>query len=71
MKIGWIDFSKEQRGKVLSVLKLLAEPGAVDEIGIGIIRDSFADILFPGTLRRPPLNRQVKHKDYFDLLMIA
>ena len=22
-------------------------------------------------LRRPPLNRQVKHKDYFDLLMIA
>lgn len=49
MKIGWIDFSKEQRGKVLSVLKLLAEPGAVDELGIGIIRDSFADILFPGT----------------------
>ena len=24
-----------------------------------------------GELRRPPLNRQVKHKDYFDLLMIA
>ena len=22
-------------------------------------------------MRRPPLNRQVKHKDYFDLLMIA
>jgi len=49
MKIGWIDFSKEQRGKVLSVLKLLSEPGAVDELGIGIIRDNFADILFPGT----------------------
>ncbi|MHB8064917.1 MAG: DUF6361 family protein [Ruminiclostridium sp.] len=49
MQIGWIDFSKEQRSKVLSVLKLLSEPGAVDELGIGIIRDSFADILFPGT----------------------
>jgi hypothetical protein len=49
MKIGWVDFSKEQRGKVLSVLKLLSEPGALDELGIGIIRDGFADILFPGT----------------------
>lgn len=49
MKIGWVDFSKEQRGKVLSVLKLLSEPGALDELGIGIIRDSFADVLFPGT----------------------
>jgi len=49
MQIGWIDFSKEQRSKVLSVLKLLSEPGAVDELGIGIIRDSFSDILFPGT----------------------
>lgn len=34
---------------VLSVLKLLSEPGAVDELGIGIIRDGFANILFPGT----------------------
>lgn len=49
MQIGWIDFSKEQRSKVLSVLKLLSEPGAVDELGIGIIRDGFANILFPGT----------------------
>ena len=49
MKIGWVDFSKEQRGRVLSVLKLLSEPGALDELGIGIIRDGFADILFPGT----------------------
>lgn len=49
MQIGWIDFSKEQRNKVLSVLKLLSEPGAVDELGIGIIRDGFADIFFPGT----------------------
>ena len=49
MQIGWIDFSKEQRGKVLSILRLLSESGAVDEMGIGIIRDSFANCLFPGT----------------------
>jgi len=49
MQLGWVDFSKEQRSKVLSVLKLLSEPGAVDELGIGIIRDGFANILFPGT----------------------
>jgi hypothetical protein len=49
MQIGWIDFSREQRGKVLSILRLLSEPGAVDEMGIGIIRDSFANCFFPGT----------------------
>ena len=49
MSIGWIDFSKEQRNKVLSVINLLSEPGAVDELGIGIIRDAFANTFFPGT----------------------
>ena len=49
MSLGWIDFSKSDRNIAFSVLKLLEEPGAVDEMGIGIIRDAFADILFPGT----------------------
>lgn len=49
MPLGWIDFSKSDRNIAHSVLKLLEEPGAVDEMGIGIIRDGFADILFPGT----------------------
>jgi hypothetical protein len=49
MNIGWIDFSKEQRNKVLSVINLLSEPGAVDELGVGTIRDSFSNIFFPGT----------------------
>jgi len=30
------------------VLDLLAEKGVVDELGIGVIRDAFADLLFPG-----------------------
>lgn len=49
MQLGWIDFSKEERDKVLNVIHLLEEPGAVDELGIGIIRDGFANYFFPGT----------------------
>ncbi|NLZ92653.1 MAG: hypothetical protein GX922_01355 [Firmicutes bacterium] len=49
MQLGWIDFSKEERDKVLDVINLLTEEGAVDELGIGIIRDSFANLFFPGT----------------------
>jgi hypothetical protein len=49
MKIGWIDFSKKQRNKVISVINLLREKEALDELGIGTIRDGFADIFFPGT----------------------
>ena len=30
MSIGWIDFSKDERNKVLNVIHLLDEPGAVD-----------------------------------------
>ena len=49
MSLGWIDFSKNERDKVLNVIHLLDEPGAVDELGIGAIRDAFADYFFPGT----------------------
>jgi hypothetical protein len=46
--IGWIDFSSEHRERVRTVIDLLASPGVVDELGIGMIRDSFSDTLFPG-----------------------
>ncbi len=46
--IGWIDFSSEHREKVKSVIDLLSTPGVIDELGIGVIRDSFSDSLFPG-----------------------
>ena len=49
LSLGWVDFSKSDRDMVLSVLRQLTEPGAVDELGIGTIRDGFSDILFPGT----------------------
>lgn len=46
--IGWIDFSSEHRDKVRTVLDLLKKRGVVDELGIGVIRDVFADLMFPG-----------------------
>jgi len=46
--LGWVDFSSEHREKVKSVIDLLATPTVVDELGIGVIRDSFSDSLFPG-----------------------
>ena len=49
MPLGWIDFSKSERNKVLSVLDLLSESGTLDELGIAPIRDGFADLFFPGT----------------------
>ena len=49
MQLGWIDFSKEDRQKALDVMNLLSEQGAVDELGIGIVRDAFANYFFSGT----------------------
>lgn len=47
--LGWIDFSKSERAKVLSVLDLLSQSGTLDELGIAPIRDAFSDLFFPGT----------------------
>ena len=49
MQLGWIDFSKNDRNKVLSVLDMLSEAGTLDELGIAPIRDGFASLFFPGT----------------------
>jgi len=47
-QLGWIDFSPDDRSKVRSVLASLSEPGTLDELGIGQVRDAFSDLLFPG-----------------------
>lgn len=49
LQIGWIDYGSRDRNKILSILSLLSAPEAVDELGIGVVRDGFADLLFPGT----------------------
>lgn len=43
MNLGWIDFSDSDRKKTMDVLRLFQEQGAVDELGIGVIRDGFAN----------------------------
>lgn len=47
-QLGWVDFSSDERNKVKLVLAALNEPGTLDELGIGQIRDAFANRLFPG-----------------------
>lgn len=49
MEFGWIDFSKTERNKVLSILDLLGEKGVLDELGISPIRDGYSNLFFPGT----------------------
>lgn len=46
--LGWIDFSKKQKEHTLAILEFLKPEGKVDELGIGVVRDAIADILFPG-----------------------
>ncbi len=46
--LGWIDSTDEEHRKIVSVLNKITVGGALDEIGIGTIRDGFSERLFPG-----------------------
>lgn len=48
MRIGWLDFSDEERRKVNTILQLLEEKRDLDELGLAPIRDGFANLFFPG-----------------------
>ncbi len=45
----WLDYSESERRKMLDVVDLFREHDTRDELGIGSVRDAFADMLFPGT----------------------
>lgn len=47
--IAWLDYSEHERRKALEVIDLFKETGTLDEMGVGTVRDVFADLLFPGT----------------------
>ncbi|MDE2824066.1 MAG: DUF6361 family protein [Chloroflexota bacterium] len=47
--LTWLDSSERERRSVLELVSALNEPGTLDELGIGTIRDTIADNLFPGT----------------------
>lgn len=46
---AWLDYSEHERRKMLEVIEQFREQETRDELGIGAIRDAFADLLFPGT----------------------
>jgi len=46
---SWVDFAEEDRRKMSDVIALFREQETRDELGIGGIRDTFADLLFPAT----------------------
>lgn len=47
--LAWLDHSEHERRKMLDVIDLFREHETVDELGIGTVRDAFADLMFPGT----------------------
>lgn len=47
--LAWIDFDETERQRSQRILALFQEKDSRDELGLGSIRDSIADNLFPGT----------------------
>lgn len=47
--ISWLDFSEEDQRRAREILQLFTQPGSVDELGIGPVRDALSDAMFPGT----------------------
>jgi len=46
---GWLDHDEGARRRMMDVINLFREKGTLDELGIGTIRDTFAERFFPGT----------------------
>ena len=46
--LSWLDSNERERRAVLELVSALSEPGTLDELGIGSVRDTIADALFPG-----------------------
>jgi hypothetical protein len=62
MQLGYIHTNREELSKVVQVLKMTSESVALDELGIGRLRDAFADLMFPG------ISTLQKHMKYFSLM---
>ena len=46
---GWVDFAEADRRQMRDLIGLFRDSDTRDELGIGTIRDAFAEKLFPGT----------------------
>jgi uncharacterized protein DUF6361 len=47
--LAWIYFDEAERQRARRILALFQERESRDELGLGAVRDSIADHLFPGT----------------------
>lgn len=47
--LAWLDYSERERRQMLDVISRFRERDTRDELGIGSVRDAFADLFFPGT----------------------
>lgn len=45
---SWLDYSARDQRLMDELVDQIREPGTLDELGLGTIRDGFADYLFPG-----------------------
>lgn len=62
MEIGFVSFNQEALNRANKVMKLLQGQGAIDELGLGRIRDAFSNMMFPG------MSVLQTHAKYFVLL---
>lgn len=62
MQIGFVNFNTEEKKRVAKMMQLLQESEAIEELGIGRVRDHFSNTLFPGT------STLQHHAKYFVLL---
>lgn len=46
---SWLDHSEQERRRMMDIISSIRERETRDELGVGSIRDAFADIFFPGT----------------------
>jgi hypothetical protein len=51
--LTWVDHDQHARERTLRILSLFQERESRDELGLGSVRDSFADHLFPGDKHNP------------------
>ena len=47
--LSWLAYSEHERRQVLDIVELFRDRQTLDELGIGTVRDAFAELLFPGT----------------------
>ncbi len=46
---AWLDHDDRESQRVRELLRAFEEKSTVDSLGLGVVRDAFSDLLFPGT----------------------